>query len=147
MSSLNLKKFGVLAGGVGLFAIVLAQGCSSDDPQAGPSAGAGGRSNTAGVGGKPSTAEAGAGAKAGSANNGGGAAGVTEDNTNAGAAGEAEGGAAGAATVDPSCVGDDGCFSCEPKNNNQFLNHCVEGGCPASFANSTLTKINLVGTL
>jgi hypothetical protein len=141
MSLLNLKMFGFMAVGVGLLSIVSAQGCSSDDPQVEPSAGSGGKSSTAGAAGS----KAGSGSHAGAANNGG-SAGSTDET--AGAAGEeAEGGAAGAATVDPSCIGDDDCYSCAPKNNSQFLNHCVEGGCPATFDNRTLSKLNLVGTL
>lgn len=141
MSLLNLKKFGFMAAGVGLFAILAAQGCSSDDPQAAPSAGAGGKSNTAGAAGSKA---GGAGNKAGEANNGGSAGTIGPDDT-AGSGGE--GGEGGAAPIDPGCIGDDGCYSCPPKTNSQFLNACVEGGCPATFDNSKLTKLGLVGTL
>jgi hypothetical protein len=139
MSLLNLKKFGFLAASVGLFALIAIQGCSSDDTQATPGSGGKGSAGSAG------SDKAGSGPKAGSSN--GGSAGTTEEPT-AGAAGEdGEGGAGGEAPVDPGCLGDDDCYKCEPKTNNQFLNACVEGGCPASFDNSTLSKLNLVGTL
>jgi hypothetical protein len=143
MSLLNLKKFGFMAAGVGLFAIVAAQGCSSDDPQATPSGGTGGKSNTAGSAGSKS---GGAANKAGAENNGG-SAGVPPDEETAGSDGDGDGGEGGAAPIDPGCIGDDGCYSCPPKTNSQFLNACVEGGCPANFDNSKLTKLGLVGTL
>ena len=64
------------------------------------------------------------------------------ENNEAGAGGEA-----GLRPVNPSCVDATGCYSCAPKTNDQFLNQCVAGGCPAHFDNTTLTKLNLVGTL
>ncbi|HET7538416.1 MAG TPA: hypothetical protein VFK05_01045 [Polyangiaceae bacterium] len=140
MSFLKLKKFGVLAAGAGLLAVLAMQGCSSDETQAAPSAGAGGKAN-AGAAGKLTGGES---AKAGN----GGSAGTPDEEPNAGAGNvDGEGGAAGEPAVDPGCIGDDGCYSCAPKTNNQFLNACVEGGCPATFDNSTLSKLNLVGTL
>ena len=139
MSLLNLKKFGFLAASVGLFALVAAQGCSSDDTQASP--GSGGKSSAGSAG----SDKAGSGPKAGSSN--GGSAGTTDEPT-AGAAGEdGEGGEGGEAPVDPGCIGEDDCYKCEPKTNSQLLNACVEGGCPATFDNNTLSKLNLVGTL
>lgn len=140
MSLLNLKKFGFMAASVGLLAIVAAQGCSSDDTQAAPSGGSGGKASTGGSAGKPGSA-----GKGGETENGG-SAGVVEDTAGAGGV-DAEGGAGGEAPIDPGCIGDDGCYSCTPKTNNQFLNACVEGGWPAKFDNSKLTKIDWVGTL
>jgi hypothetical protein len=141
MSLLNLKKFGFLAASLGLFALGAIQGCSSDDTQATP--GSGGKSSAAGSAGSN---KAGSGPKAGSSN--GGSSGEEDQPSEGGTAGETgEGGAGGEAPVDPGCLGDDDCYKCEPKTNNQFLNACVEGGCPASFDNSTLSKLNLVGTL
>ncbi|HYQ03196.1 MAG TPA: hypothetical protein VER96_31195 [Polyangiaceae bacterium] len=143
MSLLNLKKFGTLAACVGLLALVAAQGCSSDDTQATPShAGSGGKSAASGGG----EDKGGSGSKAGEGNNGG-AAGNPDEATGGVAGEDGEGGMGGEPSVDPSCVGKDGCYSCEPKTNTQFLNACVEGGCPATFDNSKLTKLNLVGTL
>lgn len=143
MSLLNLKKFGTLAACVGLLALVAAQGCSSDDKQATPShAGSGGKSAASGG----SEDKGGSGSKAGEGNNGG-AAGNPDEATGGVAGEDGEGGMGGEPSVDPSCVGKDGCYSCEPKTNTQFLNACVEGGCPANFDNSKLTKLNLVGTL
>jgi hypothetical protein len=139
MSLLNLKKFGFWAASVGLFALVAIQGCSSDDTQATP--GSGGKNSTAGSAGK-----GGSGPKAGSSN--GGASGSEDQPSDGGSAGEdGQGGEGGEAPVDPGCLGPDDCYKCEPKTNNQFLNACVEGGCPATFDNSTLSKLNLVGTL
>src|SRR6185369_633742 len=141
MSLLNLKKFGFLAASVGLLALVAIQGCSSDDTQATP--GSGGKNSTAGSAGS----KGGSGPNAGSSN-GGSSGEEDQPMTDGGAAGEnGEGGAGGEAPVDPGCLGEDDCYKCEPKTNNQFLNACVEGGCPASFDNSTLSKLNLVGTL
>ncbi|HEY0462952.1 MAG TPA: hypothetical protein VGC79_02030 [Polyangiaceae bacterium] len=140
MSLLNLKKFGFMAASVSLLAIVAAQGCSSDDTQATPSGGSGGKPSTGGAAGKAGSED-----KGGDANNGG-TAGVVEDTAGAGGV-DAEGGAGGEPPVDPGCIGDDDCYSCPPKTNSQFLNACVEGGCPANFDNSKLSKIDLVGTL
>jgi hypothetical protein len=143
MSLLNLKKFGVLAACVGLFAAIGMQGCSSSDNQATPSAGSGGKVSNAGSGGKPAAGET---SKAGDSN--GGSAGTTDEQPTAGMGPiDGEGGAAGEGSVEPGCIGDNGCYSCTPTTNNQFLNHCVEGGCPATFDNSKLSKLNLVGTL
>jgi len=143
MSLLNLKKFGFLVASMGLCALVALQGCSSDDNQATP--GTGGKNSSAGAAGSN---KAGSGSKAGSGN--GGSSGQEDEPSEGGAAGgsgEGEGGAGGEASVDPGCLGEDDCYKCEPKTNSQFLNACVEGGCPASFDNSTLPKLNLVGTL
>ncbi len=151
MSRLNAKKLGFLAAGITTLALFAAQGCSSgDDSQATPpTAGAGG-----GHAGSAGTSGAGAGnSDAGATNNNGGSGntgnseggvGASDTNTNgdAGAAGEA-----GSPPVNPSCVDATGCYSCAPKTNNEFLNQCVAGGCPAHFDNTTLTKLNLVGTL
>jgi hypothetical protein len=150
MSQVKVKRLGYLAAGVALLALFAAQGCGDDNnDQAAPTAGAGGAHNpNAGAGGKAPTS-AGAGGKApgnagagGKANPGGGAGPID----GAGAPGEGgEGGEAGSGSEN--CDGPDGCYSCTPKTNTQFLNHCVSGGCPATFDNSTLTKIDLVNTL
>jgi hypothetical protein len=147
MSFLKAKKLGFLAAGVTALALFAAQGCSSgDDSQASP--GSSGKTGSAG--------KSGSGNEAGdAANNGGsgntGNTGNTAGNTEGGAAGEAgaagAAGAAGTPPVDPGCLGANDCYSCAPKTNNQFLNACVEGGCPAHFDNGTLTKLDLVGTL
>lgn len=143
MSLLNLKKFGSLAACVGLCAFIAVQGCSSDDKQATP--GTGGKSSSAGSAGSN---KAGSESKGGSSNNNGGSAGVPDVEETGGVAGEGgAGGEGGEAPVDPGCLGANDCYKCEPKTNSQFLNACVEGGCPASFDNSTLSKLNLVGTL
>ena len=152
MSRLNAKKLGFLAAGITTLALFAAQGCSSsDDSQAAPpAAGAGG-----GHAGSAGKSGAGAGnSDAGATNNNGGSGntgntgnseggvGASDTNGDAGAAGEA-----GSPPVNPSCVDATGCYSCAPKNSNQFLNACVAGGCPAHFDNTTLTKLDLVGTL
>jgi hypothetical protein len=38
------------------------------------------------------------------------------------------------------CMGKDGCYSCEPKTNDQILNHCTEATCQG-FDNSTLMAL------
>lgn len=156
MSPFKAKKLGLLAAGIIGLTLIAAQGCSSgDDSQAAPpSAGAGG-GHSAGSTGKSGSANAGSGngdAGTGATNNNGGS-GNTGNNDNAGAGGTPSGGDAGAggeagtAPVPTNCDGPAGCYSCTPKTNDQFLNQCVAGGCPAHFDNSTLTKLNLVGTL
>ena len=141
MSVYQAKKFGYLAAGAAFLALVVAQGCGDDTAdQATPSGGSAGASH-AGAGGKTSGGGAGGKTSGGGSGNVGG-----EAPTEGGAAGDmGMGGEAGASPVN--CDGPAGCYSCTPKTNDQFLNHCVEGGCPATFNNATLTKINLVGTL
>jgi hypothetical protein len=152
MSHVNAKKLGYLVAGAALLALFSAQGCGSDADQASPTAGAAGAHNpNAGAAGKTNSG-AGAGGKAnttagagGKANPGGGDGPVGEGGA-AGEAGEAGAGGEAGATGE-NCDGPKGCYSCTPTTNTQFLNHCVEGGCPATFDNSKLTKLNLVGTL
>ncbi|HEY5372260.1 MAG TPA: hypothetical protein VIK01_01175 [Polyangiaceae bacterium] len=149
MSRFNAKKLGFLAAGITTLALFAAQGCSSsgDDSQATPTAGAGG--GHAGSAGK-SGAGAGNVGDSGATNNNGGSGNTGNTDAGAGGTGDVTGGDAGAAgtpPVDPGCVGADGCYSCAPKTSSQFLNACVAGGCPAHFDNTTLTKLNLVGTL
>jgi hypothetical protein len=151
MSRFNAKKLGFFAAGITV-ALLVAQGCSSsDDSQATPpAAGAGG--GHAGSGGK-SGAGAGNGESGATNNNGGSGNTGNTGNTEGGVAGSdnndaaGAGGEAGTPPVNPSCVDATGCYSCAPKTNDQFLNQCVAGGCPAHFDNTTLTKLNLVGTL
>jgi len=146
MSAFKVKKLGYLAAVTTLLALVVAQGCGSDDNQAAPtggagksSAGAGGKANTtAGAGGKASTTAGDTGKAGGDPIEEGGAGGAIEMGM---------GGEGGEGVVGPDCSDPTGCYSCTPKTNAQFLNHCVEGGCPAHFDNSTLTKLDLVGTL
>lgn len=137
--NLNAKKLSFLALGVTLLAVAL-QGCGSDDKQATPSSG--GSTSGGAVGTAGSTNHAGA-------NNGGSSNDAAGEGPGGAGPGPSEAGAAGMgeAGAGPECTGPDGCYSCDPKTNNQFLNHCVEGGCPAHFDNSTLAKLNLVGTL
>ena len=145
MSLLKAKKLGLLAASVGLLAMVAAQGCGSSDEQASPTAGssAGGKSG-AGTGGKGSAGTAGKNSSGGATGGGDVNEGGTGNETSMG--GDAnEGGMGGEPGT--ACDGPDGCYSCTPTTNKQFLNHCVAGGCPASFDNSTLTKLNKVGTL
>ena len=149
MSPFKAKKLGFLAAGITV-ALLVAQGCSSsgDDSQASPTAGAAGAH-------AGSTGKSGAGNSAGATNNNGGSGNTGNDNAGAGGVDTnpnpgAEAGAAGEAgapSVNQSCVGADGCYSCTPTNTTQFLNACVAGGCPAHFDNSTLTQLKLVGTL
>jgi hypothetical protein len=153
MSLFKAKKLSFLAAGITVVALFAAQGCSSgDDSQAAPpTAGAGG-GHAAGSTGSSGKSGAGNGESGATGNNGGsgntgnenaGAGGVeTNPGGEAGTAGEA-----GAPPVEPGCVDATGCYSCAPKTNDQFLNQCVAGGCPAHFDNTTLTKLNLVGTL
>jgi hypothetical protein len=147
MSLLKAKKLGLLAASVGLLAMVAAQGCGdSSDGQASPTAGApaGGKSG-AGTGGKGSAGSAGknsSGGKGGDTSEGGSG----NETSMGGDSNPGEGGMGGEGPG-PNCDGPDGCYSCTPTTNTQFLNHCVEGGCPATFDNTTLTKLNLVGTL
>ncbi len=142
MSRFEAKKLGYLAAVAGVLTLIAVQGCSSDDTQASPTAGAGGKLD-GGAGGK---ANGGASGKdsGGGAGNVGGDAGTGAVEETGGTPGEAGAGGEGGAV---NCDGEDGCYSCTPTTNAQLLNHCVPGGCPATFDNSTLTKFNLVGTL
>ena len=145
MSFFKAKKLGFLAAGVTALALFAGQGCSSDDDsQAAPSAGSSGKTGSAG--------KSGSGNEAGDTTSNGGTGDTGNSGNEGGAAGAAAGeagaaGAAGTPPVDPGCLGANDCYSCAPKTNDQFLNACVEGGCPAHFDNGTLTKLNLVGTL
>lgn len=143
MSAFKVKKLGYLAALTAVLGLVMVQGCSSDDDQVTPMGGAGKSSAGAGAGGKSGTAGAAGKASAGETDTAGsppieegGAGGMPDD---MGMAGE------GGAPAD--CTDKTGCFSCTPTKNIEFLNQCVEGGCPAHFDNSTLTKLDLVGTL
>ena len=149
MSPFKAKKLGLLFVGAAVCALFAAQGCGdSTDDQAAPKAGssAGGKSG-AGTGGKGSAGNAGktAGGGKGGEETGEGGSGNTGNEPgmggDTGMGGDmGEGGAM-------NCDGPDGCYNCTPTNDNQLQNHCIPGGCPASFDNSTLTKLNLVGTL
>jgi hypothetical protein len=148
MSLFKAKKLSFLAAGITVVALFAAQGCSSDDDSqaAPPTAGAGG-GHAAGSAGKSGSGNGESGAT--NSNGGSGNTGNT-GNSEAGVAGvdnNGEAGAAGAAPVEPGCVDATGCYSCVPKTNDQFLNQCVSGGCPAHFDNTTLTKLDKVGTL
>lgn len=155
MSHAKAKKLGYLAAGAAIFALVAAQGCGSDsDTQAKPTAGAGGAHSMAGAGGKADGAGAGgkSNGSAGKTNSNGGmedTAGAPPSEGGAPDNPHGEGGSGGeaGATGPDNCDGPDGCYSCTPKTNDQLLNHCVPGGCPATFDNSTLSKLNQVGTL
>jgi hypothetical protein len=146
MSRSNAKKLGYMAAGAALLALFAAQGCGSDsDEQVKPTAGAAGAHSTAGAGGKTT---AGAGGKTSTTAGKGGAdeTGGTAPSDGGAPDMPGEGGAGGeGGAVD--CGGGDECYSCTPTTNDQLLNHCVPGGCPATFNNKTLTKLNLVGTL
>ena len=147
MSPVNAKKLGFLAASAALLALFAAPGCgSSSDNQATPMAGssAAGKSG-AGTGGKGNAGAAGKSSTAGTGANGGEISQGGSGNDNAG--GDANEGGMGGEGNPVNCDGPKGCYSCTPTTNAQFLNHCVEGGCPATFDNSTLTKLNLVGTL
>ena len=141
MSFLKSKKLGLLAAGITLAALALTQGCSSDATQATPSTG-----GTGGTGG--STSNGGSGGKAGGSNAGstgkGGSGSTNGGSGNAGGEAGVGGEAPGAAGDSGSCVGADNCYSCAPKTNDQFLNHCVSGGCPATFDNSTSPALGSV---
>jgi hypothetical protein len=150
MSLFKAKKLSFLAAGVTVVALFAAQGCgSSDDSQAAPTAGAAGAhagsTGKSGAGNGDSGATNSNGGSGNTGNTGNTDAGTGGTDNNPGDAGAA--GAAGAPVVDPGCVDATGCYSCAPKTNDQFLNQCVAGGCPAHFDNTTLTKLNLVGTL
>jgi hypothetical protein len=145
MSAFKVKKLGYMAAASALLALFAAQGCGDDNKeQAGPS---GGKANSSGgAGGKTS---AGAGGKTGGAG-APGAAGTTpiEEGGAAGTMDQpmgmgGEGGEGGA----QDCSGPEGCYACQPTTNKQFLNHCVEDGCPATFDNTTLSNLDKVGTL
>ena len=146
MSRSNAKKLCYLAAGAAILALFAAQGCSSDSvDQAKPTAGA---PSTAGAGGK---ANAGAGGKTSGAGKGGAEEAGGTAPSEGGAGGEpgegGMGGMGGEAGAPENCDGPKGCYSCTPTTNSQLLNHCVPGGCPATFDNNTLSKLNLVGTL
>ena len=157
MSTPKNNRLGFLAAGVTLVAILAAQGCSSSDDSSGqamPTAGkpstggsssstagsggkSGGSSSTAGSAGKPSTG-------GGSSEAGAGSGGTSSVAGDTGAGGEA--GSTGEAGAG-SCDGPNGCYNCAPITTPQYANHCVTGGCPATFDNSTLSQIAKVGTL
>jgi hypothetical protein len=142
MSRSNAKKLGYLAAGAAILTLFAAQGCSDSNDQVKPTAGAG---PTAGEGGK---ANAGAGGKTSGAGKGGADETGGSAPSEGGAAGEpSEGGMGGEAGAGQNCDGPKGCYSCTPTTNDQLLNHCIPGGCPATFDNSTLSKLNLVGSL
>jgi len=93
---------------------------SSNDSDAGEDAGRGGRGGRAG--------RSGSGGKGGSG-----------EDDDAGTAGKAGGaGKAGAGGKDPgkNCEGPEGCYSCEPKETLQYLNHCTDSECEP-FDNAT----------
>ena len=48
-----------------------------------------------------------------------------------GGAGQGGAGQGGAGGVDPACVGEDGCYACDPTNDPEFLNACTEAQCSA----------------
>ena len=145
MSRVNAKKLGLLAASAALLALFAVPGCgSSSDNQATPMAGssAAGKSG-AGTGGKSSAGAAGKTSTAGTGGTDIAKGGSGNDN----AGGDANEGGMGGEGNTMNCDGPKGCYSCAPKTNIEFLNHCVEGGCPATFDNSTLTKLGMVGKL
>ena len=103
---------------LGLGLLLLATACDDKSettpPDASVEAGRGGN------GGKGSAGKAGGAGKGGAS---GGAAGDGED------AGESPADAGKDASV--SCQGDKGCYSCEPKEPEQFLNRCTDSQCEA----------------
>ena len=140
MSSFKANRLGLLAAGITLAALVLAQGCSSDNTQSTPggagesTGGAGGTHAGGGAAGK-------GGATSGGSTNGGGNAGGAAGSEEMGVGGEA--GEAGAGNVSACTDGQPGCFCGAPSTPLQFANHCVTGGCPAHF-DFVLTKIGQV---
>jgi hypothetical protein len=160
MSVFKAKKYGYLAAVLTALVMVAAQGCSdSTGDQAAPSggapgAGSGGSSGKgSGASGKGNT-NGGATSKAGATSNGGETSNGGAAVSDSGAGGEPNviidmGGAGGEAGTPnaPDCRDSSGCYSCTPTTNEQFLNHCIADGCPASFDNSTLAKLDKVGTL
>ena len=149
MSVFKAKKLGSLIVGASLLALFAVQGCGdSSDDQATPTAGSssGGKSG-AGTGGKNSAGTAGKNSTAGKggADNGEGGTGNTGNEPGMGGDVGMGGDMGDGGAVN--CDGPNGCYSCTPTTDSQLQNHCVEGGCPAHFDNTTLTKLNLVGTL
>jgi hypothetical protein len=109
---------------------------SNDSPSGDEDGGTAGKGGTGGSGGR-----GGAGGKSGS--------GATAGKGGAGGAG-GKGGAGGAAGSDDdagvSCEGEKGCYSCEPKSYEQFLNSCTDAVCNA-YDNSKLKKLGSDGAL
>jgi hypothetical protein len=156
MTKHELKN--ILLAAMVLTSSAFAQACGDDDdsddqPVAGDTSrgGRGGRggngaSGAGGVGGKTSDAGngdsggrggAGAGGKSGAAGSGAGAGGKS-----AGGTGGANAGAGGA----DACKGDKDCYSCEPKETLQYLNHCTDSQCEP-FDNSRLPLLKADGSL
>jgi len=148
MSFLNKHKLGLFFAGAAIATIFAVQGCSSSDDSA-QNTPSGGKANNGGSGGASaagkggtSSGTAGKTGTGGSGNSGNEAGGGNTPGAG-GEGGDMGGGEAGAGA----CDGPNGCYSCTPTNSTQFANHCVTGGCPATFDNTTLSKLNLVGTL
>lgn len=47
----------------------------------------------------------------------------------------------------PDCTGEDGCYSCEPTDEGQFLNACNELGCVPFDNRARITRLNPDGSL
>ncbi len=152
MSVFKAKQLGFLAAGLTFLALSATPGCSDEDTQAAPSAGTGGDEEDAGAGGRSGSGNT---AGAGAVNSGGdaGSDAVPGGGETAGAGGDggespgATGGTGGGGPTGGtggtggmvSCDGPNGCYACAPVTAAQFANHCVSGGCPATYDNSKLT--------
>jgi hypothetical protein len=128
--ALRMKKWTWLS--LGMTALLWSVACGSDKSEAAPPdiagrAGKGGSEAKAGTGASTSD-KAGSGGKAGGSDHAGSGNSVNAGH-GAGAGGAA--GEAGAAGKDAaaSCDGKDGCYSCEPKEQTQYLNQCSDSQC------------------
>ncbi|HKP63741.1 MAG TPA: hypothetical protein VJV78_43705 [Polyangiales bacterium] len=96
--------------------------------------GGGGKGGKGGGGGKGGTGgKSGSGGKAGSDDD----AGVAGSSGKGGTGGK---GGSGGSSSGGDCKGDKGCYSCEPKNYEQYLNACTDAVCNA-YDNSKLKKL------
>ena len=175
MSVLKAKKYGYLAAAVTAL-VLAAQGCSDSTDQAAPSGGAPGDGNASGGSSGKANGSAGDGTNgacpcvnngsAGKANTNGGASSQAGGSSTGGASSRAGGSSTGGASSKGGAVATDGGaagstdivgvagdtggnpLDCTSPAHAQFLDHeCFPGGCPASFDNPTLSKLNEVGTL
>jgi hypothetical protein len=141
MNTKNFSRNSVVALAFGaVLALAPACGSSNSNPKpsnpVGGSGGVGGSSNP----GSGGTANPGTGGTA-NPGTGGSNPGTGGANSTGGAAG-----AAGAAGSGGNCTGTDGCYSCTPTTNDQFLNACTTADC-APFDNSTLSMLGPSGQL
>ena len=117
-------------------------GCGDDDNESPSGDDDGGTAGKGGKGGSSASAgKGGAGGKSGSGASAGkgGASGKGGSGGKGGAAGSDE-------DAGMSCEGEKGCYACEPKSDEQYLNACTDAVCNV-YDNSKLKKLGSDGKL